>query len=449
MNNKKTFFYFNLIIFILIFYLINFDNIPKVFGQWNNCSPQCQSGESCVFMGARWQCVAGATCSSNSDCATGFVCLNGHCTNKDAPGVQNSVIQNYESENRNENQNLNDWSGSCDGEPSLLWKNIPIEEVKKLYGDTIVNNIKKMACSVSPSQIRELDRWTGGIHFEYRLPSGIPTGNANIWIYDLATGQVSWSGPGPAPFSAEEAIRRIRNYLGGSSPSQISSPSQNTTQDIIFIANLPRDSQGNYLAYVGQAITYTWSIPNAGVITSSYTADAPDNCPGGLTRSGQEGVWEAKTASGTRTDVVQSCQLGRTYTITIKNNNQPVASIKIKIVNRSDASASQPSVFNPLDIDYYRGPLTLSFENRQRLTTGQQITTTQPQQTTALTGLDNFSIQTLTVLTSILERLTGILNSSSNLPSEARNQITQQITQTVQLVNSIIQQVLNRVGSNS
>lgn len=92
--------------------------------------------------------------------------------------------------------------------------------------------------------------------------------------------------------------------------------------------------------------------------------------------------------------------------------------------------------FQSTDITEYRGPLKLSFEDQQ-----QQETSGRQRQEIAEKQND----QTLKVLTSVLEKLIEILNSASKLSPEVQNQIIQQLTQSIQLVNSVIQQVLNRV----
>lgn len=51
---------------------------------------------------------------------------------------------------------------------------IPWDEVTAKYGSVTSNNAQAMIASgVSPTLIRELDQWTGAVHFEYSLPSGI------------------------------------------------------------------------------------------------------------------------------------------------------------------------------------------------------------------------------------------------------------------------------------
>jgi len=101
------------------------------------------------------------------------------------------------------------WSQNTSAQTST----IPWDEVKALYGDTVAENARRMVEEgVAPSLIRELDKWTGQVHFEYKLPSNIPTGNVNIWVYDPTTNTVTWSGPGPAPYSPEEALRKIQQY---------------------------------------------------------------------------------------------------------------------------------------------------------------------------------------------------------------------------------------------
>lgn len=99
------------------------------------------------------------------------------------------------------------------GESSNLWKHIPWDEVERNYGAFIANNIKQMSEHMPPTQIRELDRWTGNIHFEYILPNNQPTGNINIWRYDYLNNQIFWSGENwSQSYSHREAIIKINNY---------------------------------------------------------------------------------------------------------------------------------------------------------------------------------------------------------------------------------------------
>jgi len=70
-------------------------------------------------------------------------------------------------------------------------------ELAAVYGDQVAANIVAMVDSgVSPYNIRELDSWTGAVHYEYAMPE--PTGNVNIWVLQ-PSGQYVWSGPGPEP----------------------------------------------------------------------------------------------------------------------------------------------------------------------------------------------------------------------------------------------------------
>jgi hypothetical protein len=233
-SNKRT---LSLFIFIVSFFVF-FLNNQALAGDWSSCNPQCGDGEACVFEGARWQCVQGASCLSNSGCAAGYICLNGRCTNSDNPKASNSISQTTSPSPTSPNSQDNDWSGLCpEGvEPSLAWKNIPIEEVRKQYGDVIFQNIKRMACSMPPTQITALDPWTGEIHFEYKLL--YPTGNQNIWVYDPSTNSVSWSGPLPAPLSATEALNRIKKYISSSLQYSTSTSGSGSTRPPISSGNL-------------------------------------------------------------------------------------------------------------------------------------------------------------------------------------------------------------------
>jgi hypothetical protein len=97
-------------------------------------------------------------------------------------------------------------------EQSLLWQNIPWNEIENVYGPETTQKIKQMSESMPPTQIRELDRWTGAIHFEYQLPSKIPTNNANIWVVNPQTNQVFWSGPNQQPYGLNFITNNLWKY---------------------------------------------------------------------------------------------------------------------------------------------------------------------------------------------------------------------------------------------
>ena len=213
--------------------------------------------------------------------------------------------------------------------------NIPWDEVRALYGDRVAENARRMVeQGTSPLLIRELDKWTGQIHFEYKLPGG-STGNVNIWVYDPQTGQVSWSGPGPAPYSPEEALAKIQRDLQGynvTDPGDASNPSlQNTTQQISFLAN----NQKNLTVYPGDIINYTWVGPTGEGYTYSsyYTIDGQDNCGWGI-QPGETKPWIANTQQGNSSAQVQQCQAGRTYTITYAAKDSSGRTIQTSVVVR-------------------------------------------------------------------------------------------------------------------
>jgi len=89
---------------------------------------------------------------------------------------------------------------------------------------------------------------------------------------------------------------------------------------------------------VGDTIYYYWNTLISGSYTydSIYTADMPDYCPGGIGEYGQINPWVAYTSNGYASEVVQSCQSGKTYTITYRvkdggGNIVTQSSIYIKI----------------------------------------------------------------------------------------------------------------------
>jgi len=81
---------------------------------------------------------------------------------------------------------------------------VPYDELVQRYGKAVADNIVEMLDQgVSPSVIRELDPWTGAVHWEYAMPQ--KTGNVNIWQVPVGPDGVAdpskavWVGPGPAP----------------------------------------------------------------------------------------------------------------------------------------------------------------------------------------------------------------------------------------------------------
>jgi hypothetical protein len=81
---------------------------------------------------------------------------------------------------------------------------VSYDELVQRYGQAVADNIVNMLNEgVSPTLIRELDPWTGAIHWEYAMP--YPTGNVNIWQVPVnEQGQAEpdkavWVGPAPPP----------------------------------------------------------------------------------------------------------------------------------------------------------------------------------------------------------------------------------------------------------
>lgn len=100
--------------------------------------------------------------------------------------------------------------------------------------------------------------------------------------------------------------------------------------------------------------------------------------------------------------------------------------------------------FNPLNLDYYRGPVQLSFENTNRQTTGLQ-NLSQTNQTSLNTvssqTTSNYSLEVVKNLVSVLEKISGILNFYSSLSAENQSKLSQSI----QLLISAIQDILNKL----
>jgi hypothetical protein len=81
---------------------------------------------------------------------------------------------------------------------------IPYDELVSRYGKDVADRlVEALAEGYSPYIFRELDPWTGQVHWEYQMPQ--PTGNVNLWQVPVnADGEAdfsraTWVGPGPAP----------------------------------------------------------------------------------------------------------------------------------------------------------------------------------------------------------------------------------------------------------
>jgi hypothetical protein len=322
---------------------------------------------------------------------------------------------------------------------------IPWDEVRALYGDTVAQNARRMVeeQGISPLLIRELDKWTGAIHFEYKLPSNIPTGNVNIWVYDPTTNTVTWSGPGPAPYSPEEALQKIQQYNSSGPQNPFTPQPSGTTQQISLLAN----NQTNLTVYVGDTINYTWSAPSGSGYTysSTYTADAPDNCPGGIMQQGETKPWVANTQQGSTSAVVQQCQAGRTYTITymVKNSAGTTihqTSITIRVsTGRRPSTAGSPQLRltpNPLDVSFYRGPTTIPgvTDNQMR-----SRATTQIQNT-----LDTNSF--IDLLSDVTRKINTILDNAQNLNQQDRSAVIRDLQAVLQALQELVTNLTTRVS---
>lgn len=110
-------------------------------------------------------------------------------------------------------------------------------------------------------------------------------------------------------------------------------------------------SREGTVAAVGESIGYSWWSNGAVSAASTYTADSPDNCPGGIINQGEVKPWIASTLYGSGSATVQECQAWHTYTInyTVKNsaNSELTKSLAVKTFPRcegqiyTDGNASQ------------------------------------------------------------------------------------------------------------
>ena len=323
--------------------------------------------------------------------------------------------------------------------------NIPWDEVRALYGDRVAENARRMVeQGTSPLLIRELDKWTGQIHFEYKLPGG-STGNVNIWVYDPQTGQVSWSGPGPAPYSPEEALAKIQRDLQGynvTDPGDASNPSlQNTTQQISFLAN----NQKNLTVYPGDIINYTWVGPTGEGYTYSsyYTIDGQDNCGWGI-QPGETKPWIANTQQGNSSAQVQQCQAGRTYTITYAAKDSSGRTIQTSVVVRvlsgqrpQTTSTIPPSSTqqgrqipqnqnNPFDPTYFSGRTTIA-----------GVTDT------------NRTVNAVNSLSSIIDEINSILNRVNNLNIEGHDAVIKALQSILNALKDLITAISKNIQTQT
>jgi hypothetical protein len=318
---------------------------------------------------------------------------------------------------------------------------IPWDEVRALYGDTIAQNARRMVEEegTSPLLIRELDKWTGAIHFEYKLPSNIPTGNVNIWVYDPTTNTVTWSGPGPAPYSPEEALQKIQQYNSSGPQNPFTPQPSGTTQQISLLAN----NQKNIYVYVGDTINYTWQGPDGAGYTysSTYTADAPDNCPGGIMQQGEIKPWVANTEQGSTSAQVQQCQAGRTYTITYTASNSSGTVVKDSVIVNvltgqrpisQNLNQNTVNQYNPFDTSAYTGRTTIPGVTDRTQTTPQTTSQTQTPQ------------NSLNSLTDSLNRVNSVLQSISNLDSNTQRSIIQLVQQFINSLRDLLTNLANQ-----
>jgi hypothetical protein len=321
-------------------------------------------------------------------------------------------------------------------------RNIPWDEVRALYGDTVTNRIIEMLNSMPPTQIRELDKWTGAIHFEYKLPSGIPTGNVNLWVYDPSTKTITWSGPGPAPYSPQEALQKIQKYISNTGNTTDNNTSETQNQQISFLAN----GQTDLTVYPGDIINYTWRGPSGTGYTyfSDYTIDKEDNCGWGI-KPGEKKPWYANTQQGSTSAVVQSCQADRTYTITyaVKNSagtNIAQASIIVKVASgqRPPTGQRPPQQYNPFDVSYF-GPTTIP-----GVTDRNQSNQTQQNQSQSQNKNVSNTNNAINSLSDIMSKINSVLEGVNNLSKEEKDVITKAIQSILDIIKDLIVNLTKR-----
>lgn len=171
-------------------------------------------------------------------------------------------------------------------------------------------------------------------------------GSSNWW--KTTSGNYVWAG------GTKEQPASVGAPLCGasSSSSQTSTGGSSSTSSGTLDAWVSANGNRNgTIAAVGENISYAWSSTGATSATSNYTADAPDNCVGGIGTQGQVKPWIASSLYGNDSATVQECQAWRTYNINyITSNtsgNQLTKTMTVKTFPRctgqiySDSAASQ------------------------------------------------------------------------------------------------------------
>jgi len=238
--------------------------------------------------------------------------------------------------------------------------------------------------------------------------------------------------------------------------------SEGTSAPSITGTGIFANGQKNITVFVGDTINYTWLGPegNGYTYSSFYTADAPDNCPGGITSASQAKPWIANTRQGSKSDQIQQCQAGRTYTISylVYNSAGNVVykdSIAVGVFSgqRPNSQISQTSTQNqvsipttnqykPLDVSLYTGPTTFAgLENfRSTSSQSQSIPTSNQSQSNSNNAINSLS--------DTVVRLNSILDSAKNLNQQDQSVVLKALQSVIEILQNIIQILLSKVSSN-
>ena len=216
-------------------------------------------------------------------------------------------------------------------------------------------------------------------------------------------------------------------------------PTPTSTQQISLLAN----GQTSLLAYPGETITYTWRAPSGPGYTysSTYTSDAPDNCPGGIIRQGEIKPWVANTQQGSTSAVVQQCQAGRTYTITymVKDSTgTPVVSTSITVRVGTGTRTSTTTVTTPRPTEY--NPSRPGFTGATTIpgVTDRPRTTSQTQNQTQQNNLNS--------LVDSINRINSVLQSISNLDSNTQRSIIELIQRFINSLRDLLTNLINQAN---
>jgi len=243
----------------------------------------------------------------------------------------------------------------------------------------------------------------------------------------------------------------------GSNLNNSATPNFSTTGQGLFA-----NGQKNISVYVGDVINYTWRGPDGVGYTysSNYIADAPDNCPGGIQTQGEIKPWVANTKQGSKSDQVQQCQAGRTYTISYLAFNSAGSivykdSIIVRVLlgqrpgsQTSTLKLSRPELF---DVSFYnptpmpKNPnIEFSKTETYQSNSGTQQNQLQLEQSTTPT-----TNNVLNSLVDAINQINLILENAKKLNPQQQSVIVSSLQPTIQSLQNLIANLISQNSSVS